>query len=190
MNMSVKSKIGTLEIVSVGERLDLVAPAVADAVRSLPKTGEIGVCEIDPEVSDTAAFCERYGVLPEQAANCVIIEVRRGEGRQFAACVVLATTKIDVNGIVRNTLGVKKASFARMEDAVRESGMEFGAITPIGLPPGWPILVDAAVAASDYVIVGSGFRRSKLVVPGSLFLHLHGAQVVEGLGRAPVPASS
>jgi hypothetical protein len=103
--------------------------------------------------------------------------------------VVLATTRADVNGLVRRHLGARKASFAPQDVAVAETGMAYGGITPIGLPAGWPVLVDSAVAAADLVVVGSGTRGSKLALPGSLAAALPGAEVLEGLGQ-PVPAEA
>ena len=97
--------------------------------------------------------------------------------------MILATTRADVNGVVRRSLDVRKASFAPVDVAVAETGMEYGGITPIGLPDGWPIFVDAAAAAAERVVIGSGVRRSKLVVAGSLLAALPGATVIEGLGR-------
>jgi prolyl-tRNA editing enzyme YbaK/EbsC (Cys-tRNA(Pro) deacylase) len=175
--------LGLLEFLPVKEHLDLVAEPVRKAVESLENADTIGVTEIDPTVSDTAAFCKTYQTGLDTAANCVIIEGKYGEERKYIGCVVLATTRIDVNGKVREVTGAKKASFAKMDDAVRESGMEYGAITPIGVPENWPLLVDSAVAASPYVVIGSGFRKSKLALPGRVLAALPGAQVVEGLGR-------
>jgi prolyl-tRNA editing enzyme YbaK/EbsC (Cys-tRNA(Pro) deacylase) len=102
----------------------------------------------------------------------------------MAACMVLATTRADVNGVVRRRLDARKASFAAMDVAVAETGMEYGGITPIGLPAGWPILVDAAVAAAGDVVIGSGVRRSKLVLPGKALGDLPGAEVIDGLATA------
>ncbi|MFF9092665.1 YbaK/EbsC family protein [Streptomyces sp. NPDC014802] len=102
----------------------------------------------------------------------------------LAACVVLSTTRVDVNGVVRRHLGVRKASFASMDTATGETGMEYGGITPVGLPEAWPVLVDAAVVDLPYVLVGSGRRRGKLLVPGKAFAELPGAVVLEGLGVA------
>jgi prolyl-tRNA editing enzyme YbaK/EbsC (Cys-tRNA(Pro) deacylase) len=143
------------------------------------------VAEIDPGVADTARFCAAYDVPGEISANCVVVAGRRGGDERVAACLVLATTRADVNGVVRRLLDVRKASFLPMERAVELTGMEYGGITPLGLPPEWPVLVDAAVAALSYAVVGSGVRRSKLAVPGSVLAALPGAEVVEGLGRAP-----
>lgn len=167
----------TLHTWPVSERLDLLAPPVARAITALG-LADVRVAEIDPGLADTAAFCERYGVDLEASANCVVVSGTRGEQRRLAACVVLATTRVDVNGVVRRRLDARKASFAPMDEAVAATGMEVGGITPIGLPEGWPLLVDEAVAASGDVVVGSGVRRSKLVVPGELLAALPGAEVV------------
>ena len=116
------------------------------------------------------------------AANCVVVAGRRGEAVRYAACLVLATTRADVNGVVR-AADARKASFAPMDDAVALTGMEYGGITPLGLPDGWLLLVDAAVAAAPAVVIGSGLRASKLALPGALLAALPGAEVVEGLAR-------
>jgi prolyl-tRNA editing enzyme YbaK/EbsC (Cys-tRNA(Pro) deacylase) len=100
----------------------------------------------------------------------------------LAACLVLSSTRVDVNGTVRRHLGVRKASFAAMDVAVRETGMEYGGITPVGLPAGWPLLVDPAVVEAPYLVVGSGARRGKLIVPGKTLAALPGAVVLAGLG--------
>jgi prolyl-tRNA editing enzyme YbaK/EbsC (Cys-tRNA(Pro) deacylase) len=103
--------------------------------------------------------------------------------QRVAACLVLATTRADVNNVVRKRLDVRKASFLAMEEAVVATGMEYGGITPIGLPDDWPVLVDASVVDIPYVIVGSGVRRSKIAIPGKALAALPSAEVVEGLGR-------
>jgi prolyl-tRNA editing enzyme YbaK/EbsC (Cys-tRNA(Pro) deacylase) len=175
--------LGRLTTVPALDRPDLLAALVAAAAAALPRD-EVLVAEIDPELADTAAFCERYEVPPEVSANCVVVAGRRGEVTTLAACVVLATTRADVNGVVRRRLDARKASFAAMDVAVEASGMEYGGITPVGLPSDWPVLVDAAVVEQAWVVVGSGVRRSKLVVPGRLLAALPGAEVVDGLGRA------
>jgi prolyl-tRNA editing enzyme YbaK/EbsC (Cys-tRNA(Pro) deacylase) len=113
----------------------------------------------------------------------VVVAGRRGEETRYAACLVLATTRADVNGLVRKRLNARKASFAPMDDAVARSGMEYGGITPIGLPEDWPVLVDAAVAVAPAVVIGSGVRHSKLALPGELAARLRGAEVIDGLGR-------
>lgn len=175
--------LGLLATVPALDRPDLLAAPVAAAADSLPRD-EVLVAEIDPDLADTAAFCERYEVPLEVSANCVVVAGRRGEVTTLAACVVLATTRADVNGVVRRRLDARKASFAAMDVAVEASGMEYGGITPVGLPADWLVLVDAAVVEQAWVVVGSGVRRSKLVVPGRLLASLPGAEVVDGLGRA------
>ena len=159
----------------------LVAAPVASALTGWPHATEVLAAPIDPDLADTAAFCERYGVSMLDSANCVVIAGRRGEVSSYAACMVLATTRADVNGVVRRRLDARKASFAPMDDAVSLSGMEYGGITPIGLPAEWPILIDAAVLARDVVVIGSGLRRSKIALPSHLLAELPGAEVIEGL---------
>ena len=139
-----------------------------------------------PSLADTAEFCARYSVAPEASANCVVIKGKRGGEVRFAACMVLATTRADVNGVVRRRLDARTASFAPMDEAVALCGMEYGGITPIGLPKGWPILIDAAVAEAGEVVIGSGIRGSKLFLPGSSLAALPDAEVIEGMARLVV----
>ena len=162
-------------------RPDLLAPPVQAALDKWPYAGQVQVAEIDPELADTAAFCDRYGVQLDQSANCVVVSARRGEQARLAACVILASTRADVNRVMRRHLGARKATFAAMDAAVAETGMEYGGITPIGLPGGWPLLVDAAVAGSAWVVIGSGVRRSKLSLSGALLAELPGVEVLPGL---------
>ena len=143
--------------------------------------GGVEVAAIDPELADTAAFCEHYDIPLEESANCVVIAAKRGGETTFAACLVTAVTRADVNGVVRRRLGARKASFAPMGDALTATGMEYGGITPIGLPPDWPVLIDGAVVRQPHVIIGSGIRGSKLRLPGALLARLPGADVIEGL---------
>jgi prolyl-tRNA editing enzyme YbaK/EbsC (Cys-tRNA(Pro) deacylase) len=170
--------------VPAAERPDLLAGPVVAALGNL---ADVLVAEIDPGLADTAEFCEHYGMPLETSANCVIVAAKRGGNVRYAACVVLATTRADVNGVVRRRLDARKASFAPMDDAVSLTGMEYGGITPLGLPDGWPLLVDAAVADAAQVVVGSGVRRSKLLLPGKALISLPNAEVIEGLGT-PVAA--
>ncbi|WP_331272884.1 YbaK/EbsC family protein [Motilibacter deserti] len=168
------------------ERTDLLAAPVAAAIAAWPAStpvDDVEVAEIDATAADTAEFCERYGVGLDESANCVVVTGKREGEERFAACMVLATTRADVNNVVRRRLGVRKASFAPMETAVSLTGMEYGGITPVGLPAGWALYVDAAVAAAPRVVVGSGIRGSKLWLPGAALAALPGAEVVEGLGR-------
>ena len=180
--------MGSLQLEPAQTRSDLLAPPVAKALAVWPEDAPVDadqvlVAPIDPELADTAAFCDAYGVGPDVSANCVVVAGRRDGVTRYAACVVLATTRADVNGVVRRHLDVRKCSFAPMDDAVRLTGMEYGGITPIGLPAEWPLLVDARVAATPHVIVGSGVRHSKIAVAGPALGALPGAEVIEGLAR-------
>jgi prolyl-tRNA editing enzyme YbaK/EbsC (Cys-tRNA(Pro) deacylase) len=175
--------LGRLELVPALERRELVAAPVDAFMRTWPHREQVLLAEIDPELADTAAFCDRYDVGLDVSANCVVIAARRGETTRYAACMVLATTRADVNNVVRRHLDARKASFAPMEDAVSLTGMEYGGITPVGLPTDWPVLIDAAVTGAGDVVIGSGVRRSKLVLPAELLAQLPGAEVIDGLAR-------
>ncbi|WP_348787529.1 YbaK/EbsC family protein [Leifsonia sp. NPDC080035] len=180
--------LGGLTTAPAASRTDLLAPAALDALTALGWLERVGVVEIDPDVSDTAATKERFGLDAATLANCVVVGGKREGLERIAACVVLATTRADVNGAVKRLLDVRKASFLPMDRAVELTGMEYGGITPIGLPEPWPVLVDARVAGTDVVIIGSGVRRSKILLPGRLLGELPSARLVEGLGL-PVPSS-
>jgi prolyl-tRNA editing enzyme YbaK/EbsC (Cys-tRNA(Pro) deacylase) len=176
-------KIGTLQISPALEHHDLLAPRVSQAIQAFPQATQLGVAEIDPMLSDTASFCENYGVGMDRAANCVVLEAKRGDHSWLAACVILGNARADVNGVVRRVLNARKVSFAPMDKAVMQTGMEYGAITPIGLPHDWPILIDKRAVDTDIVIIGSGIRRSKIVIPGNLLASLPNAQVLEELAQ-------
>lgn len=173
---------GTLTPVRAVDRLDLVAPPVAAALRTWPHAEEVLLVEIDPELADTAAMSEAYAVPMEASANCVVVSGRRAGEERVAACVVRADTRADVNNLVKRSLDVRKASFHPMDRAVAETGMEHGGITPFGLPGGWRLLVDGRVPDIALAVVGSGVRRSKLLLPGRLVAELPRAEVVDGLG--------
>jgi prolyl-tRNA editing enzyme YbaK/EbsC (Cys-tRNA(Pro) deacylase) len=175
----------TLDFAPALDRRELLAAPVAAALATLGPalTAQVQVAEIDATLADTAAFCAAYGAGLDVSANCVIIAGTRGETTRYAACLVLATTRLDVNGVVRRLLDARKASFAPMEDAVRLSGMEYGGITPVGIPADWALYLDSRVAAVPSAIVGSGIRGSKLQLPGPVLAALPGAQIVDGLAR-------
>jgi prolyl-tRNA editing enzyme YbaK/EbsC (Cys-tRNA(Pro) deacylase) len=189
-SMSDTLEIGKLLAGPALARPDLLAAPVLGALRawSVPavppgdvRVEEVRVAEIDPALADTAAFCAAYDIPLEASANCVIIAGRRGGDTRYAAALVLATTRADVNGVIRRRLDARKASFAPMDDAVAETGMEYGGITAFGLPDHWPILVDERVAHTDVAVVGSGLRRSKLFVSGRALAALPRAAVVPDL---------
>ncbi len=176
-------RIGTLESLPALSHPELLAPPVHEALRDWPGATEIAVVEIDPEYADTAAMSDKYDVPMADGANCVVVMGRREGQERLAACVVRADTRADVNNLVKRTLDVRKASFLSMDRAVEESGMEYGGITPVGLPEPWRVLVDDACLDIPAAVIGSGVRRSKLLVPGPLLAELPRAEVLSGLGR-------
>jgi prolyl-tRNA editing enzyme YbaK/EbsC (Cys-tRNA(Pro) deacylase) len=163
-------------------RPDLLAPPVAAALRALPWADQVRVAAIDPSLSDTAQFCEAYDITLEESANCVVVAAKRGGEVTYAACMVAATTRANVNGLVRQHLGARKASFGQVDAVTSMTGMEYGGITPIGLPADWRVLVDELVAKSPSVVIGAGIRGAKLWLPGSLLAELPGGEVLSGLG--------
>jgi prolyl-tRNA editing enzyme YbaK/EbsC (Cys-tRNA(Pro) deacylase) len=160
----------------------LVAEPTAAALAAWEPAGEVAVVEIDPELADTAVMSEEYDLPLAASGNCVVVAGKRAGEERIAACVVRADTRADVNNLVKRTLDVRKASFLSMDRAVEESAMAHGGITPVGLPASWRLLVDERLLAEPVVIVGSGVRRSKLLLPGRLLAQLPGAEVVAGLG--------
>jgi len=179
--MSGTHTLGKLATVPVTERLDLVAPPVAALLATWPYAAEVGVVEIDPEHADTSGTVDVYGVPWENGANCVVIMGKREGEERVAACVVRGDTKADVNNRVKRLLDVRKCSFLAHERAVAETGMEYGGITPIGVPADWRLLIDARVPTTELVLIGSGIRGSKLILPGRLLAELPGAEVVDDL---------
>jgi prolyl-tRNA editing enzyme YbaK/EbsC (Cys-tRNA(Pro) deacylase) len=152
----------------------------AQVVAAAEATGvpfEIVPC--DPALADTAAFCEAYGYSPDDSANCVVVK-GKSEPPVFVACMVLATTRCDVNGLVRKRLGTRKASFAGGDEVEALTGMTIGGITPFGLPAGIPLWIDARVMTRERIVVGGGSRACKLVGPPTLLTAL-GGEVVEDL---------
>jgi prolyl-tRNA editing enzyme YbaK/EbsC (Cys-tRNA(Pro) deacylase) len=175
--------LGTLDVTPARDRTDLLAAATAAALADWREADTVGVAPIDADLADTAAFCEAYGVPLEASANCVVLAGKRDGQVRMAACLVLATTRADVNGAARRWLDVRKISFAPMDDAVAMTGMEYGGITPIGLPPDWPILVDSRVVQQSAIVIGSGVRRSKIVLPGRSMGEYPGVHVLDGLAN-------
>jgi prolyl-tRNA editing enzyme YbaK/EbsC (Cys-tRNA(Pro) deacylase) len=156
----------------------LLHPAVLSALTSLGVDFEVMEC--DPALADTAAFVAAYGVPLDRSANTIVV-ASKGAEPTYVACVVLATTALDVNNVVRREMGVRKASFAAA-DPVRElTGMEIGGVTPFGLPPSVPVLVDSRVMDPDWVVLGGGNRSSKLRVAPEALSHVESVRVVTGL---------
>lgn len=173
--------LGRITTVPALERPDLLAPAVRAALAGWPHADRVGVVEIDPAIADTAAMAEAYALGMDTGANCVVVSGRRDGAERVAACLVRADTRADVNNLVKRTLDVRKASFLPVDRAVEESGMEYGGITPVGLPDDWRLLVDTRVLDIEVAVIGSGVRRSKLLLPGALAAELPAAEVVTGL---------
>lgn len=168
------------------EHLDLVCPAVASFLldwQGRTPVDAIMVAAIDPAFAGGTELCDFYGLSPEFAANCVIVEFVRASTKGFAAAVVPVGRKADLNGIVRRHLGARRVSLAAVDEVLPLSGMEYGSITPIGLPPSWSILVDSTLAAAPRVIVGSGLLHSKLSLPGNALLELSDTASVLSLVR-------
>jgi prolyl-tRNA editing enzyme YbaK/EbsC (Cys-tRNA(Pro) deacylase) len=176
--------LGRLTTVPVLENLDLVAPPVAALLGRWEHAADVGVVAIDPAHADTAGTVEVYGVPWEAGANCVVIMGKREGQERVAACVVRGDTRADVNNRVKRLLDVRKCSFLAHERAVTETAMEHGGITPIGVPSAWRLLVDARVPATPLVLVGSGLRGSKIILPGELLGRLPGVEVVEDLATS------
>ena len=160
------------------ERVGLLHPSVEARLVAMGLDYEVMEC--DPALADTAAFVAAYGVPPERSANTIMVG-SKGAAPSYAACVLLATTALDVNTVVRREMGVRKASFAGA-DAVRAlTGMEIGGVTPFGLADDLPILVDARVIQPPWVVLGGGNRSSKLRIAPQALLWLPSARIVEGL---------
>ncbi len=176
-------RLGGLAGVPASTRTDLLAVRTRAALESADLLDAVGVVEIDPAVSDTATTQEVFGLSMDTLANCVVVSGKREGVERIAACLVLATGRADINNVVRRSLDVRKASFLAMERAVELTGMEYGGITPIGLPESWPIFVDRQVADTEIVVIGSGVRRSKILIPGHVLLQLVGVHVVDGLSH-------
>jgi prolyl-tRNA editing enzyme YbaK/EbsC (Cys-tRNA(Pro) deacylase) len=174
-------RLGGLSSVPASTRPDLLAETTRSMLAVSGLLGEVGVVEIDPALSDTATTQQEFGLELDTLANCVVVAGKREGLERLAACVVLATTRADINGIVKRLLDVRKASFLPTERAVELTGMEYGGITPIGLPTDWPVLVDRRVIGTEVVVIGSGVRRSKILLPGRLLARLAGVEVIAGL---------
>jgi prolyl-tRNA editing enzyme YbaK/EbsC (Cys-tRNA(Pro) deacylase) len=151
---------------------------VHDLLESLGVPYEIVAC--DPELADTAAFCAHYGYAMEDSANTILV-AGKSDPVRFVACVVLATTRLDVNGLVRRRLGVKKASFADRDQTMALTGMAIGGVTAIGLPDDVPLWIDSRVVSRPRIVLGGGDRSSKILAPPDLLLALPNAEVVEAL---------
>lgn len=155
--------------------------AASEVIVDLDTMGlEYEVMACDPELADTARFCEAYDIPMERSANAILVASRKPEGHN-AVCVVLAHTRLDVNGAVRRRLGVRKVSFASPELTKELTGQEIGGVTIFGLPAGLPVWLDSRVVECDWVIVGAGSRSAKIRLDPSQLVGRDGYEVVESL---------
>lgn len=159
-------------------------PERAALESTLAGRGEFELFACDPALADTAAFCAAYGFALEDSANTIIV-VGKGAEPAYAACVVLATHRLDVNRTIRARFG-RRSSFASPDETRAITGHEIGGVTVFGLPAGLPVWVDAAVMARDWIVLGGGSRRWKVIAPASILLTLPGVEVVEGLANLAV----
>ena len=157
---------------------------VLDELTSLDVDHEVMPC--DPALADTADFCAAYGIDPRDSANAILV-AGRADPRPYALCLVLATHRLDVNGVVRRRLGTRKASFAGAEETAGLTGMAIGGVTPFGLRGSAPIWIDAAVMQRPTVVIGGGTRDRKIRLSPAALTCLPGAEVVEGLARPAGP---
>ena len=162
----------------------LLHPTVAQALQTLNITHSVVAC--DPELADTAAFCEHYGYSTNQSANALLVGSTKGEPK-YAVCVVLAHCRLNVNKVVRKKLGVPRLSFASPEDTKRLTGMELGGVTPFALPPELPVWVDTRVMDCKEIILGGGNRSSKLIMPPEGLKQIPNLEVVEDLANVWTP---
>jgi prolyl-tRNA editing enzyme YbaK/EbsC (Cys-tRNA(Pro) deacylase) len=155
---------------------------------SLAGRGEHELFACDPALADTAAFCAAYGFAPEDSANTIVV-IGKSNPPVYAACVVLATHRLDVNRAVKERLGTRKASFASADETRALTGMEIGGVTAFGLPDDLPVLVDAAVMGRERIVLGGGSRSWKVIAPPSILRTIPTAEVIEGLA-APRPSEA
>jgi len=158
--------------------LDEAEQAAVAAAERIGGLFEVIPC--DPAYADTAAFCAQYGYPADRAANTIVVASKK-EPKQYAACVVLATTRLDVNHAVRDLLGVTKVSFATPEEMSTLTGMKVGGVTAFGLPEDLPLYVDSRVLDLDWIILGTGGRNGKIRVSPQVFHRMPGVKVVEGM---------
>ena len=145
---------------------------------------EYEIFPCDPELADTAVFCERYGYPLDVSANTILVKAKTGDER-FVVCVALANTRLDVNRTVRKRLGARRVSFASAEETRAATGMEIGGVTPLALPGELEVWVDARIMACEWVILGGGDRSHKIRVAPAIFERMPSATVVEGLALEP-----
>jgi prolyl-tRNA editing enzyme YbaK/EbsC (Cys-tRNA(Pro) deacylase) len=172
-------QLGKLTFKPLADVPQLTAAPIQARLAQGEYTTEVFAAAIDPNLADTAMFCETYGISLSQSTNCIVVEAKRADKTWHAACLIMATDMIDVNNKVRRFLDARKISFAPKDTALTLTGMEYGGITPLGLPKDWPILVDQHILSQDYVVIGGGIRASKIVVSTATLANLDNATVMD-----------
>jgi len=161
-----------------------IDPAIQQILEN--STAHYEILDCDPELADTAVFCEHYGYPQEKSANAILLKAKTGEGR-FVVCVLLASTRLDVNKNLRKRIGARRVSFASQQETREQTGMELGGVTPLGLPAHIDCWVDARIADLDYIILGAGTRAAKLKVSPKIFLTTPNTAFVAGLAKQLPP---
>lgn len=171
-------KLGNLEFTKIQPNDSSVAAPVLAAAYDFGIEDDIFTATIDPSLADTAEFCSAYEINESSSVNCIVVESKRAGETSYAAVLVMANTFADINGAVRKELGARKVSFASQDLAIELTAMEYGGVTPVGLPSGWTILVDTEVMNSEAVVIGSGLRSSKILIKTDALKKLPGASVL------------
>ena len=172
-----------LNFVPVIENLELVSKSVFDFAKSLENGREVLCAEIDPQYMGGKDLCDHYGVDPSDGANCVIVEAVKGDSSEFVAVIVPVGYRADLNGFVRKHLGSRRISLAPLDKVIEQTGMEYGSITPFGLPNSWKILVDSLLMKKEKIIVGGGKQISKLLLPTKILAGLLNTEIIDGLSN-------
>ncbi|MDB5264709.1 MAG: proline--tRNA ligase [Parcubacteria group bacterium] len=162
------------------------AELVSKSVYAVVKDSEVLVGKIDPQYMNGSALSDHYDVNLEDGANCIVVKGKRGEERMMAAVLVPVGYRADLNGLVCEKLNAKKVSMAPLEEVIQETGMEYGSITPVGLPESWKVLIDSRLMQKEKIIVGGGKQVSKLLVPTAFLKTQSNVEVVEGLANPAV----
>jgi len=159
-------------------------PAVETALHAADISYQAMEC--DPNLADTAAFCEAYGFTAEQSANTILVAGKPRDKTlplSFAACVVRADTRLDVNKAVCKQMGVKRASFASADQTKELTGMMIGGVTAFGLPDDIPIYIDGAVMEPPEVVMGGGNRSSKVILDPQELRKLPNVSIIDDLAK-------
>ncbi len=173
--------LGTLQFKSLDENHNLVCDSIITLAQSLDEAMRPLVAEIDPQYMNGKALGEHYGINIDDGANCVIIEAKNNESSEFVAVVIPVGNRADLNGFVKKHLGARRVSLAPLDKVIEATGMEYGSITPFGLPSSWKILIDEVLMNKEKIIIGGGKQISKLLVPTAVFKILPNVEIIKGL---------